>query len=140
MIVLAVLFFSGFLLVANGCQSAIGVGKAECVYDYEEYDGEVLYKRAGGEVVRIGFGKNAVTVYEAYKHSGAVYEIVAFIYDYGAKNGYEIVREELDFIGEVKLHNLLYNMGYQQKRTQDADVEYTADSRWYVNVISRVLG
>ena len=138
-IILAVLFFSGFLLSVGSCQSAVGTCKAECEYEYEAQDGEVLLKTASGEIVRMRFGKEAVTVYDAYKHSSAVYEIVVFIYAYGAENGYQIPREKRDFAGEIKLHSLLYELGYEKAHTQHADVEYTADERWYVNVLSKIL-
>ena len=138
-IALAVLFFSGFLLIASCCQKTLDVCKAESAYEYEEQNGQVLYKRASGEVVRIRFGKSAVTVYDAYQHKSAVDEIVVFIYEYGAKNGYQIPRKKGDFAGEIKLHSLLYELGYEKTHTQHADVEYTADERWYVNVMSKLL-
>ena len=86
------------------------------------------------------FGKNAVTIYESHRHKSAVYEITAFICAYGEENGSEVPRKEREIAGELKLHNLLYTVGYERGRTEDADVEYTADTRWYVNVASVVLG
>ena len=43
-------------------------------------------------------------------------------------------------MGEYRLHNLLYSVGYKREQTGDADVDYVSNSRWYVNVVSSVFG
>ena len=78
--------------------------------------------------------------YESHLYKSDVYEITAFIYAYGEENGSEVPRKKREIAGELKLHNLLYMVGYERGRTKDADVEYTADKRWYVNLASVVLG
>ena len=130
----------GFILTANDCQSAWELENTPQDFDYTEADGEVNLTLTNGEVVRMQFGENSVKVYDAYRHKSAVYEIVVFICAYGKENGSEVHRKKKELAGELKLHNLLYTVGYERGRTKDADVEYTADSRWYVNLASAVLG
>ena len=139
-IMLAVCLVIGFIFTANACQSASELYNAPRDFAYEESDGEIRLTLTNGGVVRMRFGKNAVTVYESHRYKSAVYEITAFIYAYGEKNGYTVSRKRREIIGELKLHNLLYTVGYKRGRTKDADVEYTADTRWYVNAASVVLG
>jgi hypothetical protein len=130
----------GFILIANGCQSARELENTTQDFDYTEADGEVKLTLTNGEVVRMRFGENAVKIYESHLYKSDVYEITAFIYAYGEENGSEVPRKEREIAGELKLHNLLYTVGYERGRTKDADVEYTADKRWYVNLASVVLG
>ena len=137
---LAVCLVVGFIFTANACQRVGGLYNTPCDFAYEEADGEVRLTLTNGRVVRMRFWENAVTVYESHRHKSAVYEITAFIYAYGEKNGYTVSRKRKEIVGELKLHNLLYMVGYKRGRTKDADVEYTADTRWYVNLASVVLG
>ena len=68
------------------------------------------------------------------------YAVVLAIKSYAQSNGIEIVRSNTDLVGELRLHNFLYRIGYKQTETEDADLEYICDRRWYVNVASRVIG
>ena len=139
-IMLAVCLVIGFIFTANACQSASGLYHEPRDFAYEETDGEVNLTLTNGGVVRMQFGDSAVKVYDAHRHKSAVYEIAAFIYAYGKGKGYTVSRKRKEIVGELKLHNLLYTVGYKRGRTKDADVDYTADSRWYVNLASAVLG
>ena len=137
-LMLTALFFTGFLVGLCGCQSTITCD-AEIVFRYEEENGEVRLETDTVGVVRMRFHRDAVTIYDSYKYSVAVDEIASFICVYGKENGYEIPRPKDEIAGEIKLHNLLYELGYKRAHTQHADVEYTADERWYVNVLSKIL-
>ena len=68
------------------------------------------------------------------------YAVVLAIKSYAQSNGIEIVRSNTDLVGELRLHNFLYRIGYKRTETEDADLEYICDRRWYVNVASRVIG
>ena len=139
-IMLAVCLVIGFIFTANACQSVSGLYHEPRNFAYEETDGEVKLTLTNGGVVRMQFGDSAVKVYDAHRHKSAVYEIAAFICAYGKGKGYTVSRKRKEIVGELKLHNLLYMIGYKRGRTKDADVDYTADSRWYVNLASAVLG
>lgn len=137
---LVVCLMLGFIFLAGSCQSAEKLHNVPQDFDYAVKDKEIELRLTSGGVVRMRFGKNAVTIYESHLYKSDVYEIAAFICVYGAENGYAVSRKEREIAGEIKLHNLLYTIGYKRKNTENADVEYTSDKRWYVNAASVVLG
>ena len=139
-VTLAVCFTFSFILIANGCQSMWRLHNVPRDFDYTEMGKEVELKLTNGSVVRMRFGKSAVRVYGSHLYKPYVYEIVAFICVYTEEKGYAVSRKESEMAGEIKLHNLLYMVEYKRKSTGNADVEYTADKRWYVNLASVVLG
>ena len=124
------------LLTMVGCQKR----KTLQDYNYTESDRVVELRLTNGESVRLGFGQNTVTVYDSYLYHSSVYEIAEFICVFVQEKGREISRTAREIAGEIKLHNLLYVVGYQCEHTKDTDVDYTADKRWYVNLASVVLG
>lgn len=138
-LLLAVFIFLGFLLTANGCHGAWRLYKAEKEYSYEEKGGEVWLKTISG-TVRMEFGENSVKIYDAHRYKSAVYEIAVFICEYGKENGCMMQRNKRELAGEIKLHNLLYLVGYKRVHAKHVDLEYTSDCRWYVNLASVVLG
>ena len=66
--------------------------------------------------------------------------VALFIRYYTRLNGIKTARSNTDFTGEYRLHNCLYKLGYKRKQTQNADIEYVKDRRWYVNVASTFIG
>ena len=137
-LMLTVLLLAGFLVILGGCQGTIKCN-AETGFNYEEKNGEVCLEAKNVGVVRMRFRQNAVTIYDSYKYGAAVDEIACFICVYAQEKGYVIPKTKREIAGEIKLHNLLYELGYEKAHTQHADVEYTADERWYVNVMSKLL-
>ena len=95
-----------------------------------------------GKNVDLHFRENNVEVSDSYvcNNMEDCYAIVLAIKSYAQSNGIEIVRSNTDLVGELRLHNFLYRIGYKQNETGDADLEYICDRRWYVNVASRVIG
>ena len=65
--------------------------------------------------------------------------LIAFVYFYGRKTDITIERSVTDMLGELRLHNALYAVGYKRKNTADADLDYDRDRRWYVNFISKII-
>ena len=128
------------VLASQGIINAIMCNRPYTPFVYREASGEIWLKIQTGEEVRMRFNEDSVKIYESYRYDSAVYEIIAFVRAYSQKSGYEITRENAELVGEVKLHNRLYFMGYERERTRDSDIEYTADSRWYVNEWSQILG
>ena len=135
-LILVVCLGMSVLLTMVGCQKR----KALQDYNYTESDRVVELRLTNGESVRLGFGQNTVTVYDSYLYHSSVYEIAEFICVFVQEKGREISRTAREIAGEIKLHNLLYVVGYQCEHTKDTDVDYTADKRWYVNLASLVLG
>ena len=95
-----------------------------------------------GEIVDLHFQGNNVEILDSYACNNIedCYAIVFAIKAYAQENGIEIARSNTDMVGELRLHNFLYRIGYKQTETEDADLEYICDRRWYVNVASRVIG
>lgn len=95
-----------------------------------------------GNLVSFAFAENVVIVYDSYlcKTQEDCIEVVFAIKEFANRNGISIPRSNSDLIGELRLHNFLYELGYRADHTKDADLEYINDYRWYVNVISRLIG
>ena len=97
---------------------------------------------SSGQTVDLHFRENNVEVSDSYACNNIedCYAVVVAIKSYAQSNGLEILRSNTDLVGELRLHNFLYRIGYKQTETEDADLEYICDRRWYVNVASRVIG
>ena len=95
-----------------------------------------------GEIVDLHFQGNNVEVSDSYVCNNIedCFAVVLAIKSYAQSSGIEIVRSNIDLVGELRLHNFLYRIGYKRTETEDADLEYICDRRWYVNVASRVIG
>lgn len=137
---LIICFMMGCLFMLCGCNTTQENADVEYAYEYEEQDGEVWLKLSDTDKLCLRFGKDAVTVYETYRYPFSVKKIVEFIMQYKAEKGLNIQRTKQELMGEIRLHNLLYIVGYERARTENTDLEYTADGRWYVNVASAMLG
>lgn len=92
--------------------------------------------------VTIEFDETSAIVWDAYRYDDRpmMVKIIRFIRYYCEENGVKITRENSELWGELRLHTTLYKMGNRQSQTINADIDYTSDERWYVNVVSRVLG
>ena len=111
-------------------------------YSYER-DGDVISLRLNdGVKVNLRFGNTSVKIEDAYRVSTIKdqTQVILFIRQYLSKQNQPLTRTVTDYVGEYRLHYRLYKWGYEEERTKDVDLEYEGDSRWYVNVCSRVLG
>lgn len=95
-----------------------------------------------GKSVDLHFCENNVEIADSYECRSIedCYAVVLAIKGYAESHGIEIVRSNTDLVGELRLHNFLYQIGYKQNETGTADLEYICDRRWYVNVASRMIG
>ena len=112
-------------------------------FSYEEYEnGKVILALKGGKKMTLIFGSASVKVVDSYQATSKEESIsvALFIRYYTRLNGIETARSNTDFTGEYRLHNCLYKLGYKRKQTQNADIEYVKDRRWYVNVASTFIG
>lgn len=112
-------------------------------FSYEEYEnGKVILALKGGKKITLIFGSASVKVVDSYQATSKEESIsvALFIRYYTRLNGIETARSNTDFTGEYRLHNSLYKLGYKRKQTQNADIEYVKDRRWYVNVASTFIG
>ncbi len=109
-------------------------------YSLARMEGDTL-TLANGKEVTIRFGESAAWVADSYLYTKEeIYEILSFVRGYATEQGYEIARDNTELVGEFRLHQFLYEIGYKEEQTKDLDLEYKADSRWYVNVASKIIG
>ena len=111
-------------------------------FTYREEGETVILKLKNGKETTMQFGKESVKVWKSYEASekDSSVEIVSFIRWYANLKGYEVKRENTELIGEYRLHNALYRLGYKREQTGDSDLDYEKDKRWYVTEISKIIG
>ena len=112
-------------------------------FDYKESEnGSVELTLNQRKMVTLEFDETSVKVSGAYRYDDRpdMVEIIRFIRYYCDKNGIRIARNNSDLWGELRLHTALYKMGYKEVHTLNAEIDYEKDDRWYVNVVSTVLG
>ena len=118
---------------------SIGTG-TDIPYRTEQND--LLLELQSGQTIQLRFHQKNVTVYCADDISRREDKLllISFIRIYAQNTDIAIPRSNSELLGELKLHSLLYNLGFQRNQTGDADIEYSGDPRWYVNFASRLLG
>lgn len=118
------------------------INSNETTFVYREEDGGVLLTLQNQEEIRLQFESESVKIIQSYKHNDTetIFQTVQFVHFYAQGKGYEIERDITEMYGEIRLHNIAYNLGYKCERTGDCDLDYTADRRWYVNVLSKLIG
>ena len=92
--------------------------------------------------VTIEFNETRVRMSDLYKYDDRpeMVIIIRFLRYYCELNCIRIERDNSELWGEMRLHTTLYKMGYKTAQTCVADIDFNKDERWYVNVVSRVLG
>ena len=124
----------------QGCNNVVALVRRDL--EFNELNDAVNLLLENGTTVELQFGENSVKVVDAYRIStiDEQTEIILFVQSYVLNHGKELTRDLTDYIGEYRLHCKLYEWGYATAQTKDADLEYGKDPRWYVNLISRVIG
>ena len=118
------------------------INSTETAFVYREEGGGVLLTLQNKEEIRLQFESDSVKIIQSFKHNGTetIFQTVQFVRFYAHRKGYEIERDVTEMYGEIRLHNILYNLGYKRDETGDCDLDYTADRRWYVNALSKLIG
>ena len=76
----------------------------------------------------------------AYTDKPDLIKIIRFIRYYCERHEVEITRSNSDLWGEMRLHTVLYDVGYKRAQTGNANIEFEKDERWYVGVAGSILG
>ena len=115
---------------------------AEPIAYTETAEGKVVATLSSGESLTFAFGDSRVVVENcsAAPSRTQATEIAIFIKGYARKKGIDISRPLVMVIGEYRLHSVLTAMEYESHRTNNADIDYSQDSRWYVEIMSAVFG
>lgn len=111
-------------------------------FAYREEGKKVFLTLRNGKEVSLEFGRDSVKIIRAYEQAGTegICQTVIFIRNYAREKGYEIERDVTEMCGEIRLHGILYELGYKREQTGDCDLDYITDRRWYVNMMSKVIG
>ena len=110
---------------------------------YEEYEnGKVILTLEEEKRITLQFGNSSVKVVQSYQATSREESIsvMLFIRYYTRQKGLKVHRSNTQILGEYRLHNLLYTVGYKRAHTGDADIDLVKDKSWYVNVLSSVWG
>ena len=110
---------------------------------YEEYEnGKVILTLEEEKRITLQFGNSSVKVVQSYQATSRKesVSVMLFIRYYTQSKGMKLSRSNTQILGEYRLHNLLYTVGYKRAHTGDADIDLVKDKRWYVNVLSSVWG
>lgn len=118
------------------------INSTELNFTYREEEKDVYLTLSDGQEIALQFGDESVKIVCSYEHGTAenIFQTVQFVRFYAQGKGYEIEREVTEMYGEIRLHNILYNLGYKREQTGDCDLDYIADRRWYVNAASKLIG
>lgn len=102
----------------------------------------VYFTLSTQDEVELIFSNSSVKIVDSYKYNKKklIKEIVAFVEEYVNENNIIIERNSKVLYGEIRLHNICYYLGIARSSTKDCDLDLIADSRWYVNLCSAILG
>ncbi len=121
----------------------------QTVYEIRMYEPIPYTKADGKAIVALPSGRNAVLSFEKDHVSispsaGTTYRdavmLAGFIKGDAQTEAITPTRSTTEWIGEYRLHTLLSDLDCQTEHTEQADIEYDADKRWYVNAASFMLG
>ncbi len=110
---------------------------------YEEYEnGKVVLTLEEDKRITLHFGNDSVKVVQPYQATSRKesVSVMLFIRYYTHQNGLKVHRSNTQILGEYRLHNLLYTVGYKRAHTGDTDIDLVKDRRWYVNILSSIFG
>ena len=126
----ALLFIGTIVCTAWTCRNNKIINSANSIFAYREEKGEVLFVLKDAEEVRLRFDENSVKIVQSYAHDGAenIFRMVLFVREYARGKGYEIERTVTEMYGEIRLHNILYRLGYIYK-PEDVKKEILALAR-----------
>lgn len=139
-IISTILFIIALFCLANAIQTINTFEHPEPQY-YTETEDSVLVTLSSGKCFALEFGKTAVEVKQCAsvsRHDALM--LISFIKGYAQRNSIPISRATVELIGECRLHTMLSRIGYKAEQTDNADLDYTHDRRWYVNAIAKMFG
>ena len=94
----------------------------------------------GGKTYNIVFGTNSVRIENSYEINNRTdrMAVLAILQGKLQERGLSD-RTITSMEGEWVLHNMAYKLG-EREHSADVDLDYTKDSRWYIAVLSEILG
>ena len=139
-IISTILLIIALFCLARAIQTINTFKHSEPQY-YTETEDSVLVTLSSGRCYTLDFQKTAVEIKQCVSVSRQdALMLISFIKGYAKKNSIPISRATVELIGECRLHTMLSGIGYKAEQTDNADLEYTHDRRWYVNAIAKIIG
>ena len=139
-IISTILLIIALFCLARAIQTINTFEHSEPQY-YTETEDYVLVTLSSGKCVTLEFGKTAAEVKQCAsvsRHDALM--LISFIKGYAQRNSIPISRATVEMIGECRLHTMLSSIGYKAEQTDNADLDYMHDQRWYVNAIAKMIG
>lgn len=97
------------------------INQEERAFQYSETSDKVVLTLKSGREACLVFGESSVRVLNAYRHEEEKHELLVFVRDYAAEQGYQFRRLNTELLGEFRLHTLLYRVGYKRAQTRNLD-------------------
>lgn len=112
------------------------------VFSYISETNLLVYKLSSGQIVSMTVYNSKILIKDFYVlKKFETKELVNFItWFIENKTTHKITQPEKYLYGEIRLHKLLYLLHYKRSRTKDCDLDYEGDRRWYVNLLSKIIG
>lgn len=114
--------------------------KGQAYSDYDTGSETITYKLQSGKEKDIRFGETAVVIVDSKNLTRKErFEILCFVSYCLKEKGIPCTRTIQNMEGELVLHTFLCRINYKSNQTEDTDLEYTKDRRWYVNAATTVM-
>ena len=107
-------------------------------FTYRKENGKTVLELEGTEVI-LQFGKESVKVINSHEINNRETQLQTVLF-IRKRLVEQMPRQTTDLIGEFRLHNALYRLGIKRQQTGESDLDYIKDNRWYVDVLSKILG
>lgn len=139
--ILLVLLSSAFFIGTWMNNKKINTADRAFFYSVQS-DGSVRLDLNHGQTIDLYFSCDSAKIHDSYQieRREDILCIVLFVREYATEKGYAISRTNVQLYGELRLHNLLYDLGIEREHTADSDLDYMRDKRWYVNAAGNFIG
>ena len=110
-------------------------------YIINERSNDVDVLNNGDIKVQLKFSTSNVKIKDSHKlNLTEIKAVVKYIRKYCNNKNISITRKDKELCGEIILHKWLYKIGYKRINTKDCDLDFMSDKRWYVNILSKLIG
>lgn len=100
-----------------------------------------IHREGEGKVSQLVFSSHKAKIFDSHIFSTEeIKSIVLYIISYTEECGLKISRSYKELCGEIILHKWLYKLHIKRAQTKDCDLDFHKDSRWYVNLLSKIIG
>lgn len=114
--------------------------KGQAYSDYDTGSETITYKLQSGKEKTIRFGESTFVIVGSRDLTKKErFEILCFVSHCLKEKGIPCTRTIQNMEGELVLHTFLCRLNYKTDSTENADLDYAKDRRWYVNAATTVM-